>query len=259
MYKILVKSKHESHVPLRQQIGMLPFLGVVRLGSVTEVPGAVECNSIQSVKNSRDKRLMKQCFDKAGVIHAAWRPDIKTALEVGFPMVAKHPLGSKGTGVYLLKNKEAFDKWLANRTHENYIFEKFHDYGSEYRLSCTQDKCFFAVRKVLKKGETKNTWKKGGDNTYWYGEQNPLFDKPDNWEDVVDQACKAIKAVGLDLGCVDIKIQKNVDENGKRRKAPKLFVVETNSAGCMWGDKTLNAHLEMIPKILKQKYEKLGD
>jgi len=263
MYKIKVKSRHDSHKVIRDNLPLLPFLGVVRFGSVTEVPGALaECNTIIAVQTAMDKRKMKRKFDDLNVIHAAWRetPDDFLDNPLKYPVVIKNPLGSGGTGVYLIKDKEQFDSWRAkpNHQHDNYIFEAFHDYGHEFRLNCTQDECFLATRKVLKPGEVKNVWKKGGDNCVWLGEDNPKFEKPANWDDIVKGACLAVRACGLDIGGVDVKVQKNYDKNGKFREAPEWFVIECNSAPSSHGNKTQKAYIEAIVEILKKKHGDLA-
>ena len=73
-FRTLVLTRHPSHFPLRERLPLLPFRSIVRLGSTTvrNDKQRVECNSVQSVKNSSSKLLMKQCFTKAGVKTADW-------------------------------------------------------------------------------------------------------------------------------------------------------------------------------------------
>ena len=37
-------------------------------------------------------------------------------------------------------------------------------------------------------------------NCVWILESNPMFDKPSNWQEIVDESVKALHAVGLDVG-----------------------------------------------------------
>src|SRR5687768_3067691 len=70
-----VRSRHPSHNPLRQQLPLLPFRSIVRLGSTTEEDDGhrlVECNSVQAIQNSANKRLMKMAFDRGHVKTARW-------------------------------------------------------------------------------------------------------------------------------------------------------------------------------------------
>jgi len=255
---VWVKSKHESYIPIRNMFGSLPFSAVARFGSVTEVADVdVECNTIEAINKSSDKRLMKQAFDVGGVLHAQWFPDIPTFEQMGsgaFPIVAKHPMGSRGKGVYLIKDKQSYDNWLSKRTHTNYIFEEFFNYGSEYRLHCTQNECFFAVRKLLKTGVVKNRWKKGGDNTVWVNPLNPLFEMPLCFSEMVEESCKAIRAVGLDIGAVDVKVQKRLKGDGTPREKQMFVVLETNSAPALEGHHSVSLVQQQVLKIFWDKF-----
>ena len=72
-FRTLVLTRHPSHRPLRTQLPLLPFRSVVRLGSTTpSLPGKIECNSIDGVRNSSSKLLMKRCFTRGRVKTAEW-------------------------------------------------------------------------------------------------------------------------------------------------------------------------------------------
>lgn len=254
MGKVDFRSPHESYINIKNALKDTPINCVVRFGDKSPSDkGLVECNTADAVTASANKRLMKSLFDTYGVTHANWAYSYDGVNTLSFPIVAKHPLGSKGTGVYLLKTKERFNEWWAKRTHHNYIFEEFHDYSREYRLLCNQKECFLAVRKVLKKFVVKNKWKKGGDNTYWYGINNPKFETPVNWELICNEAVKAVKAVGLDIGGVDVKVQAAFNKEGVERKSPKFIVLEVNSAPCGWGEKTTKSLIDETRKVIIAK------
>ena len=82
-------------------------------------------------------------------------------------------------------------------------------------------------------------------------ENNPLFDKPANWNVVVTECVKALNAVGLDVGAIDLRIQ-SAKDGQTNRKNPEFIVLETNSAPS-FGERTLEMYLQEIPKILKRK------
>ena len=75
LFRPLILSRHPSHNVLRaknKNMQPLPFKSVVRLGSTTEIEDTVvkggkriEINSVQSIKNSASKLLMKQKFEEA--------------------------------------------------------------------------------------------------------------------------------------------------------------------------------------------------
>ena len=71
----MVCSRHPSHSILRaknQTLPLLPFRSVIRLGSTTVSDGRLEINTVEAVKNSASKLLMKEKFTEAGVQTARW-------------------------------------------------------------------------------------------------------------------------------------------------------------------------------------------
>src|SRR4029078_623624 len=138
-------SRHPSHRCLRREskrLPLYPFRTLIRLGSTTEVNMsryAVEINSIESIKNSSNKRLMKVCFDLAQAKTAAWIR-VNTLEELvgqsatitegwSSKLVAKSHYGSKGRGNTLIENEDQLVEWSRGKTISNYIFERYHNYG----------------------------------------------------------------------------------------------------------------------------------
>lgn len=293
-FRPLILSRHPTHDPLRLKHKLLPLLkfrSVIRLGSTTEVEDKrIELNNIQSIKNSANKLLMKQCFTEGNIITADWAVirqgavglawcnyDFHTKVEenrfdsnfrfwenngsIGaqcpfdYPIVAKHIFGSRGNGNYKLNNQEELESWLQGKTLSNYIFEKFYNYSREYRLHVSKDGCFYTCRKMLKSDTPEDKrWFRNDSNSSWIIESNEAFDKPVNWDTVIAESVKALKAVGLDFGAVDLRIQSKLDKDGKVRENPDFIVVEINSAPS-FGKITLEKYLEVLPKLLKDKYE----
>ena len=276
-YKIMVRSRHPSHNPLRTLLPKLFFRTVVRLGSSWAGDGKprVECNSVDAVKTSANKLLMKEAFVNSNVTTAGWfvvqndRPTERmngythehpNVLTVGihneylpYPIVAKHIHGSRGTGNYLLKTQEELNAWLPGKTLNNYIFEKFYDYTREYRLHVTKNGCFYTCRKMLKEETPADKrWFRNDSNSVWIVEDNPAFDKPVNWNAIVNESVKALSSVGLDIGAIDVKVQSAKDKKGRVRPEPKFIILETNSAPS-FGDVTLQKYLVEIPKVLREK------
>ena len=272
-----IRSRHPSHNPLRNQLPLLPFRSIVRLGSTTvdnDIHAAtlVECNSVQSIKNSASKLLMKQCFTQAGVKTAKWskaseqyeildhgikfllgQNDHEEFNGIEFPIVAKSHFGSRGQGNTLIKSKEELEQWLRGKQLNNYIFEKFMNYALEFRLHISKDGCFYACRKALKADVPEDQkWRRHDDICVWFMEDNEEFKKPDSWNDIVQDCVKALISLGLDIGCFDVRVQSKQNNRGKIREYQDFIILESNSAPS-FGDVTLNKYLEEIPKILKSK------
>lgn len=275
-------SRHPTHSPLRTKLPLMPFRSVVRLGSTTNIKDSVtnggeriECNTIESIKNASNKRLMKQCFTNGDVKTAEWFtyfgapngghlflqngiPNENNqgiqAINLPFPIVAKHIHGSRGQGNYKLDTLEELQAWFKGKTIDNYIFEKFYNFSREYRLHVTSEGCFYTCRKVLRADTPDDKkWFRNDSNSNWWVETNEGFDKPTNWDAIEEHCVRALNAVGLDIGGCDVKVQSRKKQNGEDREFPEFIIIEINSA-CSLGDITEVKYLETIPKVLTSKY-----
>lgn len=263
---VAILSRHPSHNSLRKAIPT-KVRTVVRFGSTT-VPGIkyeVEINTPEAVRNSASKLRMKNCFSKANVITPEWGELVKvkqatkegllTDTLIPFPIVIKHIFGSRGRGNYKIDTLEEYKAWIAGKTITNYIFEKFYNYSREYRLHVNANGCFYPCRKMLK-NETPDDkrWYRNDSNCVWIIEKNPQFQKPGNWQAIIDESVKALKAVGLDFGAVDLRVQGR-DKKGKEREAPEFTIIEINSAPGL-GDMGVEIYKKMIPELINLKMKK---
>ena len=275
LFRPLILSRHPSHSILRaknQTLPLLPFRSVIRLGSSTESDGRLEINTVEAVKNSASKLLMKQKFTEAGVKTAQWwqltvvnnpykincfpngitndLPVIEIS-ELPFPLVAKSHFGSRGIGNTKFNTKEELEAWLPNKNLNNYIFEAFCKMTREYRLHITKFGCFYTCRKLVKNDAPEGTWQKHDDVCNWVLEENPSFKKPKNWNDIVADCVKAKDALGLDICAFDVGVQGAKD--GVERENPEWVIFESVSAPS-FGDVTSKKYIEILPKLLIDKY-----
>jgi len=269
MFRTKVKSRHPTHSPLRTELPLLPFRSIVRLGSTTKSNGRIECNTVEGVKNSANKLLMKQCFTRAEVKTADWWRYIENIFvheykdgseehlgldNLPYPIVCKSLFGSRGEGNTLVKSKQELEKWMIGKNLNNYIFERFYSYLREYRLHVTKNGCFYSCRKMLKTGTPEDKkWTRHDDNCVWILENNDSFDKPVNWDLIVNDCIKALKSLQLDICCFDVKVQSKNDLKGVLRPNPEWIIIESGSAPS-FATITTQKYLEQIPKVLKEKY-----
>ena len=258
-YSVRLRTKNHSAEELK---GLLRTIRtkrpvVVRLGSRTPISQiyprfhstAVEINSIEGISNSRDKIIMKQCFDRGEVRTARWsvmNTDISSSWST-YPAIVKSKGSAKGNGIYLIEsNQQLSDFIAAHRNLGDYIIEEYKNFTKEYRLHVTADGCFYSCRKMLKSDAT-DRWHRHDSNCVWIVEENPLFERPKNWDDVIAECVKALNSVGLTTGACDVKIQ---SEKGKRSDfMPDFIVMEINSAPSM-GSITTQKYYEKITQIL---------
>ena len=274
MFRPKILSRHPSHNILRsvhKKIAALPYKSVIRFGSTTDLPDTVsnggnriEINSIPSIKISANKLLMKQKFNEVGVKTAEWLPGSTgkaVVLEtIGFPMVIKAHHGSKGRGNTLIKNESDWnDWWTKNNSSANYIFEKFMNFGHEFRLHVTEEGCFYACRKALKKDVPEDQkWRRHDDICVWFLESNPEFYKPNSWNDIISDCVKALKAIGADILSFDVRVQTPTDSKGNKRDYQDYILLECNSASSMdngTGEVSVCAqkYIDIIPSIILKK------
>jgi hypothetical protein len=100
-------------------------------------------------------------------------------------------------------------------------------------------------RKLRREG-SDDRWFFNSSNCNWVNPQHALFDRPTNWNDVVRSSIDAMKAVGLDIGAVDVRIQSS------SQKTPAYIVCEVNSAPAL-GDQGIEAYKNTIIKILNKR------
>ena len=265
-----IRSRHPSHKVLRRALPLMPFKSVIRFGSPSELPDTianggrrVEINTTTAIQNSSNKRKMKDCFKRHNVRTAIWYAFRNGGLydvinerqmpqnELEFPIIAKKIFGSRGKGNTKLDSLQEYTAYLRRNNDLNgIIFEKFYNYAREYRLHVTEEGYFYSCRKMMKRDTPdQNKWYKNDDNCVWVMESNADFDKPSNWKEVEKECVKALKAVGLDFGAIDLRIQSAKNPN------PAFIVVEINSAPS-FGAVTEQKYKEMLPNLLRRKKAK---
>lgn len=249
-FRVRLRTRNFTAEDLRDKLyaTFFPKPVIVRLGSLTPIEeitsreNVLEINKCEAIEISRDKKLMKEAFTKAGVKTANWWTtdngsefrnsdghNFTFKKDLPYPILSKSRTGQGGSGNTLHKDQKSLEEWMKGKNLSNYIFEEFYNYAREYRLHVTQEGAFLVWRK-MRKSDAKDRWYFNSDNCVWIGEENPLFDKPVNWDECIGEAVKALNAVGLDIGAIDIRIQSAVDEDGNKRKKCELICLESGSA-----------------------------
>jgi glutathione synthase/RimK-type ligase-like ATP-grasp enzyme len=262
MYKqrtVRIRTKNPSANPLRKAI-LVPFKAVCRLGSRTPTRDIfpvseriVECNSVESIENSRNKLRMKRCFSTVPIPQAVWYHDRFEPQRIldhfritsdDFQLVGKQICGFQGHGMVLINNRIELEQFCRTHTPQNYFIELFYNYGREYRLHATRDEVFLSWRK-LRSHDAAERWFFNSHNCNWVGEGNQLFNKPSNWEQLCNTARAAISSTSLDIGAVDIRVSS--------QDTTQFIVCEVNSAPAL-GEVGIEAYQEQIKSVLIKKH-----
>ena len=262
--RLIVRSKNVSCKDLRNI--ETPYRVIYRMGSSTPTseiltrrkPNSrkplLEINLPESCILSNDKIKMKRRFSHAKLPTAEWftvkgvnsgRQKIAYWLTQWNSIIAKHKHSSKGNGIYLIQNLEDYENFVqtTERPVVEYVFERYYTYSREYRLHVTKEGCFYANRKMLKE-DAEVRWHRHDNNSVWILEDNELFNRPDNWDKIVESCVSALKSLGLDIAAFDIKVQKSDVKN------PKWIILESNSAPAL-GDITREKYKEVLLKMIE--------
>lgn len=262
----IILSRHPSHKVFRHSEALKKLCNkrsVIRFGSSTELEDVhsqngsrVQINTVEAIRNSASKLRMKTCFSQASVKTADWwkASELPTDLAVlPFPLIGKHIFGSRGRGNSFIKTVEELQAWIKGKDLSNYIIEKYYNFVREYRLHVSKNGCFYTCRKMLKQDTPEDKkYQRHDDNCVWIVEENPLFDKPSNWNTIIAECVKALQSTGLDFGAIDLRVQSAKDGKGKVREAPEFIIVEINSAPSM-GEITTLKYNEELPKLINSK------
>lgn len=262
MRHLIVRSRNLSCAPLREI--EVPYRVIYRMGSETStnqifrkrIPmGAkiLEINSPEACHVSGDKILMKHRFEKGRVRTAKWftinKGDhnderIRHYLGKWDKIIAKHKHSSKGRGIYLITSYDEFLNFKESIKDnkykiEDFVFERYYSYTREYRIHVTKDRYFYATRKVLI-NNAHDRWHRHANNSVFLNEDNPDFNRPANWDEIVEACIHALKALNLDIAAFDVKVAKD----------GKYIILESNSAPAL-GELGIEKYTEILNEIIE--------
>jgi glutathione synthase/RimK-type ligase-like ATP-grasp enzyme len=188
-----IKSRHPTHRVLRKnKLLLFDKKVVIRLGSTTaSLPGTIELNSVESIKNCSDKLRMKELFEKAKLRSPKYATiaDIKPGL-LQYPIIKKIRFRSRGQGmVYIENEKELLDIISKSKGNNNVYFEEYFNGTREYRFHVSALGCFYTCRKMRKEG-AEQRWFFNSSNSVWILEENPLYNKPTTFNEIVKECQK---------------------------------------------------------------------
>ena len=185
---------------------------LIRWGNRVSIPTnehSITYNRMDAIKNGTDKKLSRQLFMKEGVATAKLvTPD--TVQPEQFPVIARPFTHSKGKNFVTFTNLAEFRSHF-NRLDNSWYYSEFINKEQEFRVHCAHGKILAIMEKPR------------GIGIAWNRAQNHeafirVYQK-DYIHDVCLQALKAMTAVGLDFGGVDVLFK-----NGK------AYVIEVNTS-----------------------------
>jgi glutathione synthase/RimK-type ligase-like ATP-grasp enzyme len=240
MKNVHIATYQDRAKALANELAATPYNTVVRLGGTKPYDGYdIQVNSATAIQNSVNKLIQKNLLLAAGL---KTLPVIEQYNGI-FPCVLKGVVRSCGTKVMVANNKKEYDK-AAKDLENRYYIEPLFNTTSEYRLHCTRDSVFFAVKKFKRNA---NDIIITHDNHY----NKRDFIKPRLWAEVQKECLKAMQTLDLDIACFDV-LYSSANDNKH-----EFVIAEANTNPELLAN-TLKAYKQTLDGIIKQRVAELN-
>lgn len=198
--------------------------------------GQTILNFPNDVAKAANKLLTFQKFKEAGVKHPEWTTDFDEAASWNSPVLARTTLvGKGGEGCYYFES--LFDLEHVEWNHPPIImYTKYFKKKEEYRVHVVDGKIIDYVMKKKREGVKPNYQIRNADNGWVFCREGIALPK-----DVSEQAIRAVAALGLAFGAVDV---------GYNVAKQEACVFEVNTAPGIQGS-TVDSYVKAFKELLK--------
>lgn len=187
---------------------------LIRWGTREEIEGEnlIVYNQSKSIKNATDKKLSREIFAQNNVSTPRLLRSVNDWNNTW--VIARPSVHSKGKNFVILKTKDE----LRHHWRQDWYYSEFVDKQREFRVHVGHSK----VLALMEKHNPNNgniAWNRAvnqNDPFTWVGQQQS---DNENLKPVLIEAIKAVNALGLDMGGVDVMLQNGV-----------AYVLEVNTA-----------------------------
>ena len=171
-----------------------------------QMAGILLFNEYEPILRAKNKVSTMQILDHYGIpipktVFVMRPDDLKQSAKLvgGFPLIVKQPVGSFGAGVTIVESMRALKSVLL-WDRPMYLLQQYVKYskGKDIRIFVVNGKVVGSMMRSAQKGEFRSNIELGG-------EGRPV----DITEDEVSIALRAVQALGLNYGGVDIMRGKN--------------------------------------------------
>lgn len=244
MFRPKFKTPHPSAKGM--VFGPLSKRVVIRHGankfSLPARPGAIEVNSLDSIRANANKMTMKQILTEANVRTPECYNNTAENREL-FKLnkwggVYKERFHKRSIGMVFV-SKADIDQ-LAEPQYQNGIIERRINVKREWRIHCAPSLNLFFPLEKRKREEHFGAVVARNLATCVFRKD---FEIPENWQEALDLTKSAIEAVGLDLACVDLAW------SGKY-----FYIIEVNAASGL-GEETKVWYNQRYQEIAEQKVQ----
>lgn len=231
--RIHIASYQPAAKPLADVLGKYPYDVVIRLGGTmpyAEYP--IQINSVHSIRNSINKLTQKQLLIQAGL------KTLPLLDKPVFPCVVKGIVRSCGTSVKVVRNADEFNNAVHKMNGCGHIIEPLFNATGEYRLHCTRNEVFFAVKKIKETNDIIINHK----NHHNVRE----FPLPRLWDKIKAECLKAMAVLDLDIACFDVMYDSAND-------AKHEFTIAEANTNPELLHNTFEKYREELTKLIKLK------
>ena len=190
---------------------------IIRWGNAIQIdtPGSIIYNEAKAIALASNKKRSREVFIENEI--STPRPVTPNSTSISYPIIARPSTHAKGRNFVVLNNLSEFTRHYNINEPQGWYYSEFVDKVREFRIHCAHGK----ILNYLEKPNPKNG------NIAWNIAQNGEAFTNVKWSDynynVASEALKAIKALGLDFGGVDVML----DNEGK------AWVLEVNTAATL--------------------------
>ena len=193
----------------------------------------VQINSVKGTLNCIDKLRSKKLMIEAGI------PTLPMlAHPAPFPFVMKGIIRSRGSSVFMVENEHEYDAYRKILRNQFYL-EPFFKYTSEYRLHCTQDEVFFAVKKKKEEGRESDLFITADNH-----QNHKDFLHPRLWKQIKEACMKAVKVHKLDVAAVDV---------GYSSEGNHSFIIHELNTSPEFRSNTFDAYISAIDGLIRKQ------
>lgn len=185
---------------------------VVRWGSREKLPtdkGTVVYNNSMAIKDATDKKKSREMFIEKGVS----TPRLVTPNNIDeveqYPIIARPLVHSKGRNFVTLANRTEFLNHFNKAKTKEWYYSEFVDKDREFRVHAGHGKVLALMEKT-QPGDGNIAWNRAQNDTepFEYIKWSEVDNQ--NLKPVLDEGLKAIAALGLDFGGVDVMLKDGV-------------------------------------------------
>jgi hypothetical protein len=159
-------------------------------------------NKAGAIANATDKLVSRQIFAEKGVS----TPRLLNHIDdyQGGSVVARPFVHSKGRNFVVLNNKQEVE----NHWRSGWYYSELIDKVREFRVHCGHGKCL-ALMEKHNPGNGNHAWNRAQNDTEPFTRIKQSESDEQNLRGVIVEALKAVQVLGLDMGGVDVILDKN--------------------------------------------------